>query len=237
MKETQVRSSSTAVVTSLVNAVSTCQPKLSSSGLVPGPESEATETRIEPSLRSKGRACRRWGGALEHQRARLADGHPQVLDVVEGEVQPGGEPGGGHAQHGDVGALGRKPQLDVRAVAHVVSSKVAEFGSDVAGACGDPPLHSSAAGEQMGRFAKLAPDGRRPPHRGCGGQSGPCGATGVQAFLVSQKISAISSILASSSSALAASSSPLVPVAPASLVASLTSWCSWGYFSKCGGLK
>ena len=43
-----------------------------------------------------------------------------------------------------------------------------------------------------------------------------------QAFLVSQKIAAISSILASSSSALAASLLPLVPVAPASLVASLT---------------
>jgi hypothetical protein len=60
---------------------------------------------------------------------------------------------------------------------------------------------------------------------------------GAQAFLVSQKISAISSIFASSSSALPASISPLVPVAPASLVASLTKVCSWGYFSKCGGLK
>jgi hypothetical protein len=59
----------------------------------------------------------------------------------------------------------------------------------------------------------------------------------AQAFLVSQKISAISSILASSWSATAASIEPLVPVAPASLVASLTSVCSWGYFSKCGGLK
>src|SRR4051794_15028252 len=59
----------------------------------------------------------------------------------------------------------------------------------------------------------------------------------AQAFFVSQKISAISSIFASSSSALAASSSPLVPEAPASLVASLTRVCSCGYFSKCGGLK
>jgi hypothetical protein len=60
---------------------------------------------------------------------------------------------------------------------------------------------------------------------------------GAQDFLVSQKISAISSILARSSSALPASISPLVPVAPASLVASLTRVCSCGYFSKCGGLK
>ena len=60
---------------------------------------------------------------------------------------------------------------------------------------------------------------------------------GSQAFLVSAKISAISSILASSSSALAASNVPLVPAAPASLVASLTSVWSCGYFSKCGGLK
>ena len=29
----------------------------------------------------------------------------------------------------------------------------------------------------------------------------------------------------------------LVPVAPASFVASFTSWCSCGNFSKCGGLK
>ncbi len=63
------------------------------------------------------------------------------------------------------------------------------------------------------------------------------GAEGGQAFLVSAKMRAISSILASSSSALAASSSPLVPDAPASLVASLTRVCSSGYFSKCGGLK
>ena len=30
---------------------------------------------------------------------------------------------------------------------------------------------------------------------------------------------------------------PFVPAAPASLVASLKSWLSCGYFSKCGGLK
>ena len=57
------------------------------------------------------------------------------------------------------------------------------------------------------------------------------------ACLVSQKILLISSIFCSSSSALATSTVPLVPAAPASLVASLNSWCSCGYFSKCGGLK
>ncbi len=56
-------------------------------------------------------------------------------------------------------------------------------------------------------------------------------------FFVAQKISAISSILASSWSATSASRLPFAPEAPASLVASLTSWCSCGYFSKCGGLK
>ena len=62
--------------------------------------------------------------------------------------------------------------------------------------------------------------------------------SGAQAaFLVSQKISAIWSILARSSSALATSLEPLVPVAPASFVASLKRVCSWGYFSKCGALK
>jgi integrase-like protein len=86
--------------------------------------------------------------------------------------------------------------------------------------------------------AALAPLARCGPRRRlssvCAGQS-TCGD--VQPFLVSQKISAISSILASSSSALPASISPLVPVAPASLVASLNRVCSCGYFSKCGGLK
>ena len=58
------------------------------------------------------------------------------------------------------------------------------------------------------------------------------------ACLVSQKILEISSILASSWSAVATSSDDFVPPPPpASLVASLKSWCSWGYFSKCGGLK
>ena len=38
-------------------------------------------------------------------------------------------------------------------------------------------------------------------------------------------------------SATDSSSEPLVPPAPASFVASLKSWCSCGYFSKCGGLK
>jgi len=33
------------------------------------------------------------------------------------------------------------------------------------------------------------------------------------------------------------STEPLAPLAPASLVASLKSWCRCGYFSKCGGLK
>jgi hypothetical protein len=57
------------------------------------------------------------------------------------------------------------------------------------------------------------------------------------AFLVSQKISAISSIFASRWSATATSRDPLVPPAPASLVASLNSALSCGYFSKWGGLK
>ena len=35
----------------------------------------------------------------------------------------------------------------------------------------------------------------------------------------------------------AGSTEPLAPVAPASLVASLNSWCRFGYFSKCGGLE
>jgi hypothetical protein len=55
--------------------------------------------------------------------------------------------------------------------------------------------------------------------------------------LVSQKILEISSILPRSWSATAGSTEPLAPEAPASLVASLKSWCRFGYFSKCGALK
>ena len=59
-----------------------------------------------------------------------------------------------------------------------------------------------------------------------------------QAFFVSAKMRAISSIFARSSSAVASSKAePFVPAAPASFVASLTSVCSSGNFSKCGGLK
>ena len=80
--------------------------------------------------------------------------------------------------------------------------------------------------------------GRRPPRWRAEGLSSDSKVLRfAQPFFVSQKISAISSILASSSSAVEASIEPLVPVAPASLVASLTRVCSCGYFSKCGGLK
>ncbi len=58
-----------------------------------------------------------------------------------------------------------------------------------------------------------------------------------QPCFVSQKIFPMSSILASSLSAVATSVLPFVPPAPASLVASLNSSCSCGYFAKCGGLK
>jgi hypothetical protein len=72
------------------------------------------------------------------------------------------------------------------------------------------------------------------PVRGAG--PGP-GEGGRHACLVSQKILEISSIFASSWSATAGSAEPLAPLAPASLVASLNSWCSCGYFSKWTGLK
>ena len=52
-----------------------------------------------------------------------------------------------------------------------------------------------------------------------------------------RRSSAISSILPRSWSATDSSSEPLVPPAPASFVASLKSWCRFGYFSKCGALK
>ena len=88
------------------------------------------------------------------------------------------------------------------------------------------------------------PAGRRPArtHRTHKGRAG-CPArpgdltSAHQPCLVSQKIFEISSIFASSLSAVATSVLPLVPPAPASLVASLNSSFSCGYFAKCGGLK
>src|SRR5690606_11215784 len=83
----------------------------------------------------------------------------------------------------------------------------------------------------------------RPPgdERGPAHRAGPRLPLGLvlagQPCLVSQKILSISAIFASSSSATLTSMDDLVPAAPASLVASLNSWCSCGYFSKWGGLK
>ena len=87
----------------------------------------------------------------------------------------------------------------------------------------------------VGEFVHHRDDGRhvlgtRRPDRRCLGSQG-------HAFLVSQKIFEISSIFCSSSSARAGSTVPFAPEAPASLVASLNSWCRCGYFSKWAGLK
>ena len=180
----------------------------------------------------------------QHQRAGLADRDPEVLDVVDGEVEPSREARGHGAEHRDVGAVGRalaarhRPSRERGGPSRAFRRRVSPNprrcgragprktqGPRVRGPsflCRRRPWLRQSHGCQ---FAKLARTDR------------PEGLSCAQAFLVSQKISAISSILASSSSAFAASSSPLVPVAPASLVASLTRVCSCGYFSKCGGLK
>src|SRR5437773_5902310 len=87
------------------------------------------------------------------------------------------------------------------------------------------PLATTLVGARYtGRYA---PWTYRPAADGCE----------AHACLVSQKIFEISSILPSSCSATVGSTEPLAPLAPASLVASLKSWCRCGYFSKCGGLK
>src|ERR1700733_2329732 len=52
-------------------------------------------------------------GLGEQHRARFVDRDAQVLDLVEGEVKPGGEPGGGGAQHGEVRTLGWHLDLHV----------------------------------------------------------------------------------------------------------------------------
>jgi hypothetical protein len=70
-------------------------------------------------------------GLGDHERARLADGDAEVLDVVDREVEPGGEPGGRGADDRRVGPLGREPELDVgarcpRVVCHLRQCPVLE---------------------------------------------------------------------------------------------------------------
>src|ERR1700722_6885289 len=60
-------------------------------------------------------------GLSEQHRACLVDRDTQVLDLVEGEVQPGGESGGGGTQHGQVGALGR--HLDLYVICRVAATR------------------------------------------------------------------------------------------------------------------
>ena len=105
---------------------------------------------------------------------------------------------------------------------------VARLGVGLAGVAPALPPGGQRAGDQ--RHDATVPAPRR-GGAGAGADQAP------QAALVSLKILSISSILASSSSALASSKAPLVPDAPASLVASLNRVCSCGYFSKCGALK
>ena len=104
----------------------------------------------------------------------------------------------------------------------------------VLAAIGSPPI---PGGEDPARRGVARRAGARAVERVAGNDDRPAGGGAGYACLVSQKILSISAILSSSSCALPASSEPFVPVAPASLVASLKSWCSSGYFSKCGGLK
>src|SRR5262249_55113493 len=149
-------------------------------------------------------------------------------------VQPGSQPCSHRAQHRDVGTIGRHTQRDIGSgrcgCVHRVPSVVGG-GSHLK----RPAL--SGGTHEGPRVAGPRSYGWSLPSR-CYLETGEQEVLScAHAFLVSQKISAISSILASSSSALAASISPLVPVAPASLVASLTRVWSCGYFSKCGGLK
>ena len=72
------------------------------------------------------------------------------------------------------------------------------------------------------------PDATTAPARGIHGAGAVGWRGGSVYFLVSQKIVEISSILSSSCCATATSVEPFVPPAPASFVASLKSWCSFG---------
>jgi hypothetical protein len=91
---------------------------------------------------------------------------------------------------------------------------------------------------RQGRLYDGLPAGAVPETRtGPASMAGPVRTIVGQPCLASLKIRSTSSILSSSCWATSGSREPLVPLAPASLVASFTSVCSSGYFSKCGGLK
>lgn len=90
-----------------------------------------------------------------------------------------------------------------------------------------PPRHGRPGGR---RAARVRSGGR--------GDPGKCRSQGpgkAQAFLVSQKIRSISAMSSSAFSPVFGSLEPLAALS--ALRVSLTSWCSSGYFSKCGGLK
>jgi hypothetical protein len=51
-------------------------------------------------------------GDRQQHRARLVDGDAQIFDLVEGELEPGGQAGGRGAQHAEIGARGRHGEQD-----------------------------------------------------------------------------------------------------------------------------
>ena len=100
------------VSTSPTRASSNDQAKLERSGrLRRGPRDHHLEgAGVHPERRGELPAV--VGTTLEQQRARLVDGDAQVLDLVEGQVESGGQAGHRRPHHREVRRIGGHPQLD-----------------------------------------------------------------------------------------------------------------------------
>lgn len=149
-------------------------------------------------------------------------------DGGDGDEGGGGEQGQGRA----VARLGVEESLDGGA----------ERGSlPVVGADGGSVLRAPVAGRRRphpvrhGRRARRFADRVRTGRPGDRRNRRSTGISQDQAFLVSQKILSISAMSSSAFSPVFGSVDALAALR--ALRVSLTSWCSWGYFSKCGALK
>jgi hypothetical protein len=96
-----VRSAATVESTSPASADSTVQAKVSRSGALPSVVGADTVTHSESPT-----------SLLQEDRARLVHGDPQILDLVEGEVQPCREAGRGRPQHRQIRPRRGQPDLD-----------------------------------------------------------------------------------------------------------------------------
>src|SRR5271166_827783 len=149
-------------------------------------------------------------------------------------LRGGADRGGAHARrHRPCPRAARRRQLR-----HLRGLRPADRRGPPGGARNRPDLRAPPSADRSGdRGARLSPQRRGPPvvlHLAAS-RSGAHGRRRAQPFLVSQKMLSMAAIWSSSSWPTAAS--VVFFASPARLVAFQNSSWSWGYFSRCSGLK